>query len=142
MPERPVETLSEVARMTPSEFIAELEKVRSSFQWLLAPDSYHTPERRAKTRLHIRAMHKQVVGLLEPMGALCYALTGHAYGAHAWAEAAKALNISEADAWEIMAACDDLTWRHSGGSRRPHREIQSIRKQILAALRLEVSALR
>jgi hypothetical protein len=128
--------LTENETMTPAELIAELTKIRSDFQWFLASDSYHAPERRSRPRLHIRAIHKDVVGFLEPMGAVCYARTGRAYSVHAWPQAAEALKISESDAWTIMAACDDLTWRQAGVFRSPHHTIQSIRKGIISALGL------
>src|SRR5262245_17455456 len=125
--------------MKAQEFINELSKVHSLFDWKAVPDNEWTPDRRTKPRLHIRATSKDLVGgvVFEPIGALCYIQTGQAFGAEYWADAARAINLSDEDAWMIMAAVNDLTWRFVGEHRAPHHKIRTIRGELIAALGLE-----
>jgi hypothetical protein len=102
------------SKMTPEEFIDQLRSNRELFQWKLLPYKDWTPERRAQPRLHIRAMNPEIAGLMDPIGALCYATTGALHGPQDWVEAAEALHLSAADAWNIMAASTDLTGRQAG----------------------------
>ena len=125
--------------MIASEFIIELMEVRTLFDWKLVPDASITPERRARARLHIRATSKDVVGgvQFDPIGAVCYVRTGLAFGDVSWMEAARALDLVEADAWQIMAASNDLTWRQVGELRGPHPQLRALRSELAAAVGLE-----
>jgi hypothetical protein len=125
--------------MNAEEFVKELLKIRTSFDWKATPDVKWAAERRAKPRLHIRATSRDLVGgvLFDPIGALCYVLAGQAFGAESWAEAARAIQLDEEHAWLIMAASNDLTWRLTGDQRRLYQEIVAIRSDIAAAVGLE-----
>jgi hypothetical protein len=125
--------------MDAEEFVKELLKIRTLFDWKATPDVKWAAERRGKPRLHIRATSRDLVGgvLFDPIGALCYVLTGQAFGAESWAEAARAIQLDEEQAWLIMAASNDLTWRLIGDQRRPYQKIVAIRSDIVAAVGLE-----
>src|SRR5262245_6718359 len=125
--------------MKAQEFVKQLARIRTLFDWKMTPETKRAAERRTKPRLHIRATSKDVVGgvIFEPIGALCYVLTGQAFGAESWAEAARAIGLADEAAWLIMAACNDLTWSQSGAERRPHHQILTIRNEIAVAVGLE-----
>jgi len=128
--------------MTAAEFVKELGKSRTLFEWILVPDSNWTPERRIRPRFHIRATSKDLTDgvLFEPIGALCYAQTGLAYPVEAWSQAAAILGLLDTDAWQIMAASNDLTWRQIGDLRGPHPQIRALRNQLAAVVGLELAA--
>jgi len=127
--------------MTAAEFVKELGKSRTLFEWILVPDSNWTPERRIRPRFHIRATSKDLTDgvLFEPIGALCYAQTGLAYPVEAWSQAAAILGLLDTDAWQIMAASNDLTWRQIGDLRGPHPQIRALRNQLAAVVGLELA---
>ena len=126
--------------MDAEEFVKQLLEIRTLFDWKATPDVKWAAERRAKPRLHIRATSRDLVGgvLFDPIGALCYVRTRQAFGAESWVEAARAIHLDDDEAWLIMAASNDLTWRLIGDQRRPYQRIVSIRSDIAAAVGLEV----
>jgi hypothetical protein len=122
--------------MTLTEFFDELGKIRSSFDWKLVPDTHVRPDRRSKHRLQIRATSKRCSRpLMEPISVLCYARSGKL---SSWPEAGRALQLSAADTWYIMAASNDLTWHEIDGTREPHPKIQDVRNKLAVALGLEL----
>jgi hypothetical protein len=126
--------------MTATEFIQELTEIRASFDWKLVTDTSWTPERRARPRLQIRATRKDTRGkLFDPISALCYTRTGIAYSPDSWRDAARTLGFSDADAWQIVAASNDLTWRPTGPNkpRGPDPQIESLRTQLETAVGLK-----
>jgi hypothetical protein len=129
--------------MTAAEFVTELAKSRTLFEWNLIPDLNWTPERRIRPRYHIRAMSKDLKPgfLFDPIGALCYARTGLAHTVDSWPRASAALGLSESDAWQIVAASNDLTWRQIGALRGPHPQIRALRTRLAAVVELELAAI-
>ena len=125
--------------MTSSELISELAKCRHLFEWKLVPDTGFASEQRSQPRLWIRGTSKDVPhGLVfEAMGAVCYIRTEKPYGDAICMKAAKALGLSETDAGELLAASNDSTWRPVDGRREPDPRLQSLRKQLVGAVRLE-----
>jgi hypothetical protein len=124
--------------MTITEFTEELAKVRSSFHWALMPDTSWKPERRSKRRFHICATSKGPWReVFEPLGAVWYARTGEILN---WVEAGRSLGLSAADAWYVMGASNDLTWREVGGVREPHPMTLELRRKLaeIVGLMLEV----
>ncbi len=125
--------------MTSSELISELAKVQHLFEWNLVPYTGYGSERRFQPRLWIRGTGKDGPdGLVfEPIGAVCYIQTAKPYGDAMCMEAANALGLSEIDARDLLAASNDSTWRTVDGRREPDPRLQSLRKQLAEAVRLE-----
>src|SRR5689334_3452387 len=119
------------APMVAKEFLAELETVRDLFLWKLVPDTYRTPERRFKPRLHIRGTSKRGPQgfLFDPIGALCYVRTGQLYSPIAWLDAATAIDLSLIDASDLIAAANDRSWVDTGSGKRPSDYVQRLRDQ-------------
>lgn len=124
--------------MTSSELISELAKVQHLFEWKLVQTSYAS-EQRSQPRLWIRGTGKDWLdGLVfEAIGAVCYIQTAKPYGDAMCMEAANALGLSEIDAMDLLAASNDSTWRTVDGQREPDLRLQSLRKQLAEAVRLE-----
>ena len=126
--------------MTAAEFLRELTKVRELFEWKLVPDNDRVPERRSHPRLHIRALCKGFKKpLFDPISALYYARAKVIIPPSSWLKSAKALKLVDASAWYIMAAADDQTWRTVGDTRKPHPQIIELRRQLAAAVCLELT---
>jgi len=126
--------------MIASEFLAELQKVRPTFEWALAPDTSRQPERRSRPRLCIRATYKHASGavVFEPIGAVCYKHTGKVHGVDAWIESANAIELSLIDAGDLTAAANDRTWTNDAGPRKPIPHLQHLRAQLAASVGLEI----
>jgi len=125
--------------MVAAEFIAELEKIRDQFQWMLAPDRDHQPDRRTRTRYRIRSISKNGHEgfIFDPIGAVCCVRTGYAYSDDFWLEASEALGLSPIDAGDLTAAANDLTWREAERRREANRYLQSLRSRLLIAVGLD-----
>lgn len=127
--------------MIASEFLAELQRVRPTFEWALAPDTTKAAhERRSRPRLCIRATYKDPLRqfVFDPIGAVCYINTGKVHGADSWIEAAKAIELSLIDAGDLTAAANDRTWVTVAGPRKPIPYLQQLRGQLAASVGLEI----
>jgi hypothetical protein len=124
--------------MIATEFVAELEAVRDSFNWKLVADRSWHPERRYPQRLRIRGTLK--VGMdgfvFEPIAAVCFIRTGRAFADDHWLESATAIDLSLMDAGDLIAAANDLTWVEVGGQRQPHPYKSLLRGKLTLALLL------
>jgi hypothetical protein len=127
--------------MNRKDFIRELSKVRNLFEWKLIPDNNWRPERRSECRLHSRATSVDAGCnvVFEPIGALCYTKMGVVYTVHEWFDAAASLGLTDVDAWDVMAAGNDLTWRQFANGRSPLPEIKKLRDELAAAVGLEIA---
>ena len=125
--------------MNSSELLGELAKDQHLFEWKLVPDTGYASEQRSKPRLLIRGTSSDLPdGLLfEAMGAVCYVQTAKPYGDAMCMEAAHTLGLSETDASDLLAASNDSTWRPVDGRRQPDPRMQSLRKQLAEAVRLD-----
>jgi hypothetical protein len=126
--------------MTADEFILELAKVRTLFNWKAIPSRSQGPERRSKERLLIRGTSKDLVDgvVFDPIGALCYVRTGQAYHTVVWLEAARALRLREMDAWQLNAAANDVVYTQVGpDQRRLHPHLAALRSELTAAVGLQ-----
>ncbi len=126
--------------MTSSELISELAKVHHLFEWKLVPDTGYGSEQRSQPRLWIRGTSKDGLNglVFEAIGAVCYIQTAKPYGDAMCMEAANTLGLSETDARDLLAASNDSTWGPVNGRREPDPRMQSLRKQMAEAVRLEV----
>jgi len=121
--------------MTIDELIAELANVREAFEFRLTPHMGAAPERRARPRLRLRGVSKTGAdGLLfEPIGAVCFARMGHAYGEDYWVEAAASIGLPLHDARDVIAAANDLTWRTVNDQRAPDPYKEMLRTRLILA---------
>jgi hypothetical protein len=126
--------------MVAKEFLIELQTIRDAFEWKLAPDTHRTPERRFRPRLHIRGISKTGPAgfLFDPIGALCYARTGHLYSPHAWLEAASAIDLSLIDASDLIAAANDRSWVDTAEGKKPSNYVQRLRERLAATVGLRL----
>lgn len=127
--------------MTIEEFFDGLRSVRDSFEWNIEPASGWYSDGRAARRGWVRGRPKNgpaAGALLEPIGALCYAITGKAYGERSWSAAGRTLGLRSSLAAELNAASDARTWDGDEGSRRPVDHLQHLREQLLDSLGLAV----
>lgn len=130
------------AAMNVESFLKELNQARKQFDWLLEPDTSPGSERRAWTRLQIRAVPEDHDDqLLDPVGALCYTLTGKLTGPEEWEEAAQALGLPPEEARRIVDAANDRTWEESTGRRRPNRGLQDLRVALIRAVEQPASTI-
>ena len=127
--------------MVTKEFITELGKARDLFEWSLSPGTGRMGERRANPRLRVRGKIKSDPDrvLYEPIGAVCFARTGMAFGEDYWVEAAVSIGLSVEDARDLIAAANDMTWRTVEDHREPDPYKQALRKWLLEATGLQVS---
>ena len=124
--------------MIAKEFLAELEKIRDSFNWKLVPDTHWQEERRSKARLRIRGTSKNgPEGLFEPIGAVCYIRTGRLFTAEAWMEAATTIDLSLMDASDLISAANDRGWTDASDGRKPSEYVERLRAKLLASVALE-----
>jgi hypothetical protein len=126
--------------MTADEFIHELTKVRTLFNWKGIPGRSQGPERRTKDRLLIRGTSKDLVDgvVFDPIGALCYVRTAQAYHTVAWLEAASAIQLHEVDAWQLNAAANDVLYTQVGPNQRClHPQLAALRSELIAAVGLQ-----
>jgi len=127
--------------MLTKEFIAELKKARDLFEWTVVLGSGTWVERRATPRLRIRAKLKDDPdkGVLEPIGAVCFARTGVLFNEDYWVEAAIAIGLPVQDARDVIAAANDITWRTVGDHREPDPYKQALRSWVVDATGLDTS---
>ena len=125
--------------MIATEFLAELETVRDSFNWKLMADRSARPERRYPQRFRIRGTLKDSTDgfVFEPIAAVCYIRTGRIFADDHWLESATAIDLSLMDAGDLIAAANDLTWVEMGGRREPNAYKQLLRGKLTTALVLE-----
>jgi hypothetical protein len=125
------------ARMIAKEFLVELEKIRDSFDWKLVHDTHWQQERRSKPRLRIRGTCKNgPEGLFEPIGAVCFMLTGRLLTAEAWLEAATTIDLSLMDASDLISAANDRGWTDASDGRKPSEYVQRLRAKLMASVAL------
>jgi len=127
--------------MVTKEFIAELKKSRDLFEWTLLQGTGTWVERRATPRLRVRAKLKNDPdqGLLDPIGAVCFARTGVLFSEDYWVEAAIAIGLSVQDARDVVAAANDITWRTVDDRREPDSYKQALRSWLVEATGLDPS---
>jgi hypothetical protein len=124
----------EKSQMTLESFFEELFRIRDRFEWRLEPDAPENAERREWTRFQIRAASPDpaIVELFDPLGAVCFGLTGQVCSPGNWAEAARVIGLPEGEARRVTSAANDLTWvEAAGGHRRPNTDLQAIRVELI-----------
>lgn len=91
--------------MITKEFIKELEKARSLFEWTLSLATGPMAERRATPRFRVRARLKNSSDMVQfdPIGAVCFAQTGMTFVEDYWVEAAISIGLPVEDAREICS---------------------------------------
>jgi hypothetical protein len=125
--------------MTLDEFIDNLARVRDQFEWGLEPNVAWYGDGRVAPRAWLRARPRTGIArgaILEPVGAVCYALTGKAYGEKSRESASLELGLEPNAAAEIGAAADARTWDGGSGLRKPVPHLQAIRGQLLETVGL------
>lgn len=125
--------------MTLQEFFDNLRTVREDFRWNVEPDTGWYTDGRASRRGWVRARPKAgpaAGALLEPIGAVCYSVTGKAFGERSWTAAARVLGLQPTRAAEIHAAADARTWNGEDGARRPVERLQILRRELLETVGL------
>jgi len=127
--------------MTLEEFFENLREVRNLFDWNVEPDTGWYTDGRVARRGWIRGRPRTgpaAGALLEPMGAVCYVLTGKAYGEKSWKAAARELRLDASLAGELDAASNARTWSGGAGERRPVPHLKVLRDRLIDALGLAV----
>ena len=122
------------------EFFAELLRTKDEFAWQLERDVTGVPERRSQDRLRARASHKELATravVLDPIGAVCYALTRELHAHEHWQEAANAIQLSLISASDLIAAANDRTWKGKEGHREPDEYLLTLRTRLLATVGLK-----
>jgi len=125
--------------MTLEEFFDKLRTFHDEFEWNIEPDTGWYTDGRVARRGWVRARPRTgpaAGALLEPIGAVCYAITGKAYGEKSWTAAARALDLQPTRAADIHAAADARTWDGGPGERKPVERLQSLRHRLLDSVRL------
>jgi hypothetical protein len=135
------ESTSPVERSTAAlvEFLEALKSVQARFHWVLESDRSWQAERRSQARQRVRAYPKDGPGKrvgLDPVGALCYALTDQLYAPGFWRDAAQAVGLPLILASHVIAAADDRTWNDFDGQRRPDKYLLFLRDELIDLLRL------
>ena len=135
--------------MTATEFIFELERVSDQFLWRMELNVAPGSERRAKPRFWIRARPGEgsvpeggSTGeiRLDPIGAVCYAVTEKLYEPGYWPDAAQALDLDLEDGLNVVSAANDNTWRDLDGVRQPDAYLQALRRRLMEAVGLSEEA--
>lgn len=119
--------------MTIDDFFVELDRCSGNFEWTLAPESSFVAASRARPRFHIRAVPKMESANtpLDPLGAVCYAITGTAYDPDSWQNAAEALGMNVSDADIVISASKDRTWTGPDGKRVLGSELRAVRARLI-----------
>ena len=124
--------------MIATEFLTQLGKTRTSFEWKLLAEKPFPGDRRSQPRLLIRGTTAQAGGVqFDPIGAVCYVMTGRTYDENSWLDAAQAIELSPIDAGELTAAANDRWWTVAGEKRQPDPYLQSLRERLTGAVGLE-----
>lgn len=130
--------------MAIDEFIAELKKIRSQFDWKLDHELTYSggSNRRLTPRVCIRASRKDDVSrtMMEPIGAVCASRTGNSFSPSRWMEAASAIGLPLEEASRISAAINDRTWKGNEGERKSDPELEALRHEIARAVGLRVTS--
>jgi hypothetical protein len=130
--------------MAIDEFIAELTKIRSLFDWKLDHELAYSggSTRRLKPRMCIRASRKDDPSrtMIEPIGAVCASRTGNSFSPSRWMEAASDIGLPLEDASRISAAVNDRTWKGKEGDRKPDPDLEALRQEIARAVGLRVTS--
>jgi hypothetical protein len=122
--------------MTTTEFLRELEGIRSQFRWTLKPDQGQGSERRKTPRLRLAATLEDHPTLpLDPVSALCYKKAGKLVpAADSPAGASELLSMDQSEVQAILAAASDNTWEGEDGHRAPVDYLITLRSQLLDAV--------
>jgi hypothetical protein len=120
------------------EFITELRKVHHLFEWKYEADTNWPGNRRARTRLRIRAVSNDAGnGIFDPIGAVCYAKTGQIFDADSWIAAANTIQLSLIDAADITATANQRTWKADGDGRVLDPYLISLRESLANTVGLQ-----
>lgn len=119
--------------MTLDDFLAALGGVHDRFGWCLVPDMGPGSERRARPRLHLRAVFraKGEETVFDPIGALCYSRTGSVFSPHDWPDAGEVLGMAPKDAAVLVAASSDRTWSGPEGRRERVPILADVRNRMI-----------
>jgi len=122
------------------EFIAELRSIQHLFAWKFDPDSNWPGDRRSQARFRIRAALDQSPDgpYFDPIGAVCFAKTGHRFDADSWIEAANAIELSLIDAADITATTNDRTWKANEDGRVLDPYLVSLRQCLMNTVGLKL----
>jgi hypothetical protein len=127
--------------MTLDEFFDNLTRIREEFDWKVEPNPAWYGDGRVAPRAWLRARPRSGIAagaILDPIGAVCYALTGQPYGEKSWEAAARELGLEPTTARSLNAAADARTWEGATGERKPVRPLQALRDRLLEAVELAV----
>ena len=127
--------------MITEEYFAKLGRVRNEFTWKLMPDDSWASERRGQARLRARASHRTLAAdssMLDPIGAVCYAVTQELYEPEYWQDAANAIELSLISASDLIAAANDRTWKGKEGRREPDEYLLSLRRRLIETVGLQL----
>ena len=86
--------------MIAKELLEELKSIRRNFDWY-----YDGTNRRIRGKLK---SDKSEISF-DPIGAVCFAKTGAAFGESDWLRAAEAIDLSHIDAADLTAAANNVT---------------------------------
>jgi hypothetical protein len=119
-------------------FLKQLARIRDQFEWRLEPDEGHGSERREWARFQIRAFSDQPGTedvAFDPIGAVCFAMTGTVCGPDSWTEAAELIGLPLEEAQRLAEAANDKTWQETdSGRRRPNTDLQALRVDLIRAV--------
>jgi hypothetical protein len=122
------------------EFLFNLSMTRKEFNWKLVPDRGWHSENRSAARFELlafpRAVRPPEAGGVDPIRAICYALTGAFFGDGQWEEAAKTVGLPLSSALDLMSAARDQTWQFEDGQIKRDERLTSLRVQLLNAVQL------
>lgn len=125
--------------MTLDEYFDILEAIRDRFEWKIEPDTGWYSDGRAARRGWIRGrpLKGPAAGaILDPIGAVCYSLTGKAYGEKSWTAAGRELGLPPSEVADLNAAADARTWDGRDGRRKPVKRLEALRERLLACLNM------
>jgi hypothetical protein len=125
--------------VTATQFVLELERVSDRFVWRLEVNVGPGHERRTSPRYWIRAHSKDTSTdqiRLDPIGAVCFALTRKLFEPGYWPDAAETLQLDLEDGLNVVAASNDSTWKDRDGNREPDPYLQTLRRRLLSAVGL------
>jgi len=126
------------SRMITNEFLDRLREAGERFDWQLAPQPQVSGDRRSSPRRRIRAASRRSPArVFDPIGAVCYDLTGQVFDEDSWMDAAETIRLSLIDAGDVIAATNDRVWRDAGDDRKPDPYLKRLRLRMIETVGLQ-----